>query len=455
MIGALPTDRRFAQFRWPVICSIRWVARSISPTKPRRESGFRLSFHFGYPLRERASTIDFWCPELPATMQFPRAIRILLVEDSPDHALFFKAALRKGFAHDHEVKVAASLSECFESLADETFDLIVLDLGLPESQGLETVETFFQVRGLANPVIVLTAESGNGIGEQSLRIGAIDFLGKGQFDAEQLARTMRYSLERWRQRMALEKAQRDLKSFAHVAAHDLKSPVRSIGMYAKLLKKMAFDRGAGGEEIEFLDYIETFTDQAERLVECLLNFSILGEKAVELVPVDMSGLARQAISSLSAQVNSEGAVVEIEANLPPALADENLLAHVLQNLISNAMKYRGEEIPHIQISGAVRQDEVEYSVRDNGCGVDAKHSERIFEPFKRVAKPDSPDGVGLGLTICQRIIEAHHGRIWVEPTAGVGSVFKFTLPLAKDHDVTVFEKVVALGHDRKPASKIK
>lgn len=362
-------------------------------------------------------------------MDFPRLLRILLVEDSRDHAVFFEAALSKAFKPAHEVTVVGSLGDCFDAMANSLFDLVVLDLGLPESQGLETVETFFRVLGPANPVIVLTANSGNQIGESSLRIGAIDFLTKGEFGADQLARTVRYGLERWRQRMALEEAQRNLKSFAHVAAHDLKSPVKSIGMYATMLKRKALARSADAEELEFIGYIESFTDQAEKLVDSLLEFSVLGDKAVELAAVDVRQVAKQAVSSLSALVEESEACIEI-CEIPTVQADEGLLIHVLQNLISNAIKYRGNESPRVMITAQISNGEVEVSVADNGKGIDSKYFTRIFEPFKRLIGPSHPEGVGLGLAICQRVIVAHRGRVWVESEVGVGSVFKFTLPLS-------------------------
>ncbi|MBK1878023.1 sensor histidine kinase [Pelagicoccus mobilis] len=366
-------------------------------------------------------------------MKFPRPIRILLVEDSRDHAVFFRVALGKAFKHDHEIDTACSLAESFERMDEKHYDLVVLDLGLPESQGMETIETFFRVRGPSNPVIVLTANSGEDIGEDAIRVGAIDFLTKGEFGADQLARAVRYGLERWRQRMELEEAQRNLKSFAHVAAHDLKSPVKSISLYSGLLKEMMQARSADEEEIEYLGFVEAFAEQAEKLVDSLLHFSVLGEKAIALDEVDVEALARQAVSNLTAKVGEDGALVEV-AELPKARADEGLLIHVLQNLIGNAIKYHGENPPHVKVEGVVRGGEVQFSVSDNGRGIDPKYFARIFEPFKRLTGVNDQEGVGLGLAICQRVIDAHHGRIWVESELGSGSTFHFTLPLAEGHE---------------------
>lgn len=364
-------------------------------------------------------------------MDIPRPIQILLVEDSPDHAVFFRAALGKAYTQPHEVDQAVSLAECYAQMANRHYDLVVLDLGLPDSQGLETVERFFREKGPQNPVIVLTANFGSGIGEKALRAGAIDFLTKGEFGADQLARTVRYGLERWRQRMELDEAQRSLKSFAHVAAHDLKSPVKSIGLYSGLLRDLMKQRGAGAEELEYLGFVETFADQAERLVDNLLQFSLLGEKAVSLESVDVEGLARQACQNLSAKVKESGAAIAF-SDMPKATADAGLVLHVLQNLIGNAIKYRGESPPRVEVGGVLRGGEVEFSVSDNGRGIDPAHFTRIFAPFKRLNGTADEEGVGLGLAICQRVIDAHHGRIWVESKLGSGSTFRFTLPLSSD-----------------------
>jgi light-regulated signal transduction histidine kinase (bacteriophytochrome) len=198
-------------------------------------------------------------------------------------------------------------------------------------------------------------------------------------------------------------------------------------MYATLLKGKACARNADAEEIEFIEYIQTFTDQAEKLVDSLLNFSVLGEKSVTLDTVDVSRIARQAVSNLSALVGEQGATVEIDG-LPKVQADEGLLIHVLQNLVSNAVKYRGTEPPRIKLSSEQRRGEIEFSVEDNGRGIDPKFFGRIFEPFKRLVGPEQPEGVGLGLAICQRVVAAHRGAIWVESELGVGATFKFTLP---------------------------
>ncbi|MBC2604502.1 sensor histidine kinase [Pelagicoccus albus] len=366
-------------------------------------------------------------------MEFPRTIRILLVEDNPSHAVFFKASLGKAFKQAHEVEIAECLVECFAKLEASHYDLVVLDLGLPETQGLTTVTSFFKEWGGEYPVIVLTASAGNGIGEKALRLGAMDFLPKGEIGADQLARAVRYGLERWRQRLELDEAQRNLKSFAHVAAHDLKSPVKSIALYADMLRKNPKNGSEDTEGREYLGYISEFADQALSLVDSLLQFSLLGEKSVSLETVDVRQVTSKAISSLKAVAVENQAKIEVD-ELPEANADEGLLAHVLQNLIANAIKYRSDDPPVVKVTGVHRGDQVEISVQDNGRGIDERFFGRIFEPFKRLAGRFGEEGVGLGLTICQRVVDAHHGRIWVESELGVGSVFKFTLPASSGEE---------------------
>ncbi|MDQ8202995.1 ATP-binding protein [Pelagicoccus sp. SDUM812003] len=356
---------------------------------------------------------------------FQRPIRILLVEDSRDHAILFQGSLGKAYKTPHTIDVAESLGEAFDRLGLERYDLIVLDLGLPESQGIETLDAFYEAMGRDQPVIVLTATDDESVGEEALRRGALDFLTKGFFGADQLARAVRYGLERWRQRIALDKAQRDLKSFAHMAAHDLKAPLKSISMYAGLLQDKVNGRQSDQEEVEFVGYVSDFANQAERLVESLLQFSLMGEKSVTLAPVELGEVVSQAVASARSSIEESKAEVTF-APLPRVQADPDLLMHVLQNLISNAIKYRGDTDPRIHVGWRDLGGEVEVAVTDNGQGIKDAYLERIFEPFSRLAGSDS-EGVGLGLAICRRVVEAHHGQIWAVSEPGVGSTFRFTL----------------------------
>lgn len=341
----------------------------------------------------------------------------------------FKLSVAKAFKSAHKIDHATSLNRSFELLSNQPYDLVVLDLGLPESFGLETVDKFFSAMGTDHPVIVLTASDEEGIGRAAIRKGTIDFLVKGHYGADDLARAINHALERWRQRKEVEIARENLKGFAHMAAHDLKAPITSISAYASILQQNLDADLIGSENSEYLEQVVSFADRAGRLVSSLLNFSLLGDKALELSDIDLNEIAEQSECNLSLIAQEAGASIVIE-DLPPVHADPELMAHVFQNLIGNGIKYRSESPPVITISGKNVDDRVLVSVKDNGMGIDDEFKDIIFEPFKRISSSDASPGFGLGLAICQRIVHAHQGEIWIEDGENGGSNFLFSLPRA-------------------------
>ncbi len=358
-----------------------------------------------------------------------RPVKLLLIEDARPHAVFFRAALNRALKIEFHIDVVDNLTDGFDILKESSYDLIALDLGLPESRGIDTLHTFIEEVGDQHPLIVLTSMEDPEVGEEALRLGALDFLTKDEFGPDQLARTVRYALERSRQRKELATAETYLKSFAHSAAHDIKSPITSIISYAKVVNEILSDEVEDTEAGAYLELIVDFAEQAEHLVDGLLKFSVLGQKSVKLETVDLSRVAQQAVKNLTAVIKQSDARVTI-SRLPKGKADPDLLVHVFQNLIANGVKYQNGSTPEILVSGTQEGSEVTISVRDNGCGIDEEHTARIFEPFKRITDDKESEGCGLGLAISKSLVNAHEGKIWVESTKGDGSNFRFTLPAA-------------------------
>lgn len=164
------------------------------------------------------------------------------------------------------------------------------------------------------------------------------------------------------------------------------------------------------------------------LINDLLEFSRVTTKAREFEPVDCRFILDQVLSDLEVSIKESGAHISY-GSLPVIMADPIQFAQVFQNLISNAVKFRSEEVPDIKISAEEKADNWLFSVQDNGIGIDPKYSERIFEVFKRLHKREDYSGTGIGLSICKKIVERHGGHIWVESEPGKGSTFYFTLPL--------------------------
>lgn len=227
----------------------------------------------------------------------------------------------------------------------------------------------------------------------------------------------------------LDSSNRELEQFAYIASHDLQEPLRKISAYCQLLREEQGDR----LEKEGLDYLRVAIDGAERLkalVRDLLAFSRIATRGNELGPVDAEECLDEALDNL--EVTRRESLAEIvRAPLPAVIADRSQLVRLLQNLVSNAIKYRGDEAPRIEI-GWERLDAdadhlYRFFVRDNGIGIADEHQEQVFGIFQRLHNRREYSGTGIGLAICKRIVERFGGSIWIESEEGCGSTFYFTV----------------------------
>ncbi len=228
-----------------------------------------------------------------------------------------------------------------------------------------------------------------------------------------------------RARNALERSNRDLKQFAFVASHDLKTPLRSIGGFVQMLAKShvgVFDANANA----LVDRTLSAVKRLEHLTEDLLRYAQIDVVALAPLPVDMSDVAHEVISLLDASIAQTAGTVTVD-KLPVVMGNRTQLVQLLLNLIGNGLKYCRGHAPVVHL-GAVWQDGTwVFSVTDNGIGIDAKHHEKVFEVFKRLHSQSEFAGTGIGLAVCKRIVDAHGGRIWVSSEPDLGSTFSFTL----------------------------
>jgi PAS domain S-box-containing protein len=222
----------------------------------------------------------------------------------------------------------------------------------------------------------------------------------------------------------LARSNEDLSRFAYAISHDLQEPVRTIKGLSELLLKHTRDRLAP-DDAEILDLVVAGAERMSSLIQGLLAYSRVTAEQVQ-EPVDSNAVLDWVIANLQQMLDESGAVIEREP-LPAARIGFNELAQVFQNLIGNAVKYRGESTPRIRIRATSSGGVSKFAVEDNGTGVPAEHRERIFGLFKRLAG-NQIAGSGVGLAICKRIVERAGGQIWVESDPPNGSTFYFTVP---------------------------
>ena len=232
--------------------------------------------------------------------------------------------------------------------------------------------------------------------------------------------------ERKRVEDELRRSNEELERFAYVASHDLQEPLRMVGSYVQLLARR-YRGQLDSDADEFIGYALDGALRMQRLIEELLAFSRVGTRGAPLVPTDCAVVVESALRSLKLAIEEAGATVVV-GPLPTVLADPGQLEQVFQNLLSNALKFRGEEPPTIEVSAERRDPVWELRVRDNGIGIDPEYFDRIFVIFQRLHGRDEYPGTGMGLAIVKKIVERHGGRIGVESTPGEGSTFSFTLP---------------------------
>ncbi|MEU4743220.1 ATP-binding protein [Actinosynnema sp. NPDC023658] len=231
----------------------------------------------------------------------------------------------------------------------------------------------------------------------------------------------------------LRRSNSELEQFAYVASHDLQEPLRKVASFCQLLER----RYSGQLDDRGEQYLRFAVDGAKRmqvLINDLLAFSRVGRLTREQTLVDCDELVAQVMENYSEVIERTGATIEV-ADLPTVRGEASLLGGVFGNLISNALKFHGEEPPLVRVDVERTEGSWTFTVSDNGIGIDAEYAERIFVIFQRLHHKDDYPGTGIGLAMCRKIIEYHGGTIWLDTSGGgTGTTFKFTLPAVEDDE---------------------
>ncbi len=376
-----------------------------------------------------------------------RSLQVLLVEDSPADALLVEVALEETVPPVSLVH-ATRLNEAIEALAKQEFDIVFLDLGLPDSQGLGSLERIHAVAPQV-PIIALTGLSDEEIAIDALQSGASDYLIKGQAGSALLERSMRYAIERKKtenQRIELMRAQSAQQEaeaantakdeFLATLSHELRTPLNAILGWASLLRTQEMDSETRQKAY---DTIERSARVQAQLIDDLLDVSriITGKLSLQQNPLDVSEVARNTLDNLHLQLVA--GELQLDHDLQPncfVCGDAVRLQQIMWNLLTNAVKFtpaQGTITVKVQRNEAAK--EIIFSVRDSGQGIDATFLPHVFDRFRQAdgSTTRRHGGLGLGLSIVRHLAQSHRGRVDAHSDgAGKGAIFQLFLPAIED-----------------------
>nr|MBA2670705.1 PAS domain S-box protein [Gemmatimonadota bacterium] len=224
----------------------------------------------------------------------------------------------------------------------------------------------------------------------------------------------------------LARSNAELEQFAYVASHDLQEPLRMVASYTQLLARR-YRGQLDSDADEFIGYAVDGVTRMQGLINDLLAYSRVGTRGGTIQEHALGVVVGRVLETLAPAIEESGATVTCD-ELPTVLGDAVQLGQLFQNLIANALKFRGEETPHVRVEAVRGNGEWVISVRDNGIGIAPEFVDRIWVIFQRLHSRDEYPGTGIGLAICKKIVERHGGQIWVESAPGRGSAFRFTIP---------------------------
>jgi signal transduction histidine kinase len=361
----------------------------------------------------------------------------LLVEDNPlDVQLILHALRRNGF--EVRCEVVQDEPEFLKALRTHRPDVVLADFNLPNWKGMETL-TVLRREGLDIPVILVSGALGDVSAVECIKGGATDYVLKDGL--VRLPASIRRALEEKQERKLrrqveedlarknaeLARSNADLEQFAYVASHDLQEPLRMVASYTQLLSERysgKLDESAD----KFIGYAREGALRMQVLIQDLLAFSRIGRKENAYASVDCNAVMRETLQTLSASIEESKAKITY-STLPEVWADNTQMVQLFQNLVGNAIKFRGTEPPVVSVQAEKKGVDWLFSVKDNGIGIASEYAESIFAVFQRLHARTEYPGSGIGLAICKKIVERYGGKIWVESQPGLGSAFYFTLPL--------------------------
>lgn len=367
---------------------------------------------------------------------------ILIVDDTEENLDILVEAL----SDDYGISVAMDGETALETLKEEVPDIILLDIIMPGMDGYDICKKIKENKETADiPVIFLTAISEIESKAKGFELGAVDYITKPFEVLEVKARIRthlslkfaKYELSEKnkileQKTIELENAFNELEAFSYTVSHDLKSPIREIEAYVKIMLQEKNEKLQTNTK-EIINKVNDICDNTITMIENLLGYSKMNNLEICKEMIDISKIFKLTFEQYKTIYSERNIEFEFETGMPMVWADSTLIKQVISNIISNAVKFTKNEYKASIIVGCKKdKEEYVFYVKDNGAGIDMEFSGKLFGVFQRLHSQEEFSGSGVGLAIIRKIIQKHEGRTWIEGKVNEGTTIYFTLPNYKN-----------------------
>jgi signal transduction histidine kinase len=383
------------------------------------------------------------------------SVKILLIEDNLAEARLLQEFLRPAKSHDFSLVHVKRLAEAFQEISQNTYDVILLDLTLPDSQGLASLAALIKYAPNL-PIVVLTNTNDDELALEAVRSGAQDYLVKRQVKAEVLIRSLRYAIERKQALETLRAVNHTLEmrvqertdelvkvqelsqsksEFVSMLSHDIRNPLNTILLVAGLLQN-SDDKLPKEKKLSHFQLMRTAIKNVAQLLDevMFIGKADTGKLQCELSPINLKVFCHQLVQEAQLSLGEEhlNIIFSSFGEIGEVMCDESLLRHILGNLLSNAIKYSPSDST-VRFDLIGHEKTVIFRIQDEGLGIPEEDQHRLFQPFHRATNVGRIPGTGLGLAIVKKCVEAHGGKIAVHSEVGVGTTFTVTIPLSMEY----------------------
>lgn len=355
-----------------------------------------------------------------------RLPRILIADDDDgDRRQIARLIRQSNFGC--QLSEADDLAAAEAACAAQSFDCAIIDYRMPGADGLQGIGALRQ-RHPHLAIVMVTGQGDELIASEAIKLGAADYVPKSQLSPGYLSHVLRNAIRKAELERLVADQRAELERFAHVLAHDLKTPIHQIQYLVRFIERDVQEALYEKLQVDCGRLVST-AQRMEALINTLQQYTRI-DRDVPFGRISLQDALEDCLRNLAREIAESQAWVAYDA-LPAVYGNGPLLTQLFQNLVGNGIKYCRAVRPEISVKAVQRGDGYAVAVADNGIGIAPEHRAAIFEPFKRLHSSDEFEGTGLGLATCRKIVERHGGSLWCEPGALGGTVFWFTLPTAE------------------------